>query len=209
MDFIAEPLDRQQIERLLRAVRLAVDRAEGGEIMLPDQSLRSAVHRLRIQRLGHLPGAIGIQRQRGAAVGDAIEIGAANARKPGVPITGLGPAVQHGNRSGAEVVVDRLHQPKRVDLLVHIDMNPHAKGVDPGISPTGSVERHSLTGNGVNGFLDRLLHRRAMGLPLQAHERRAIKLEGEGEAGQAILAPAVIAQPRNRSAVGMAGRPAR
>ena len=40
--FISAAFHIQQIERLDRALRLAVDRAEGGEVMQPDQRLRRA-----------------------------------------------------------------------------------------------------------------------------------------------------------------------
>ena len=88
-------------------------------------------------------------------------------------------------------------------------MDRHGQGVDAGIGPACGMKRHRLTGNGVDGLFHRLLHRRPMGLALQAHEGCAIEFEGEGEAGQARLAPAAIVQPRNKSAVAMAGRPAR
>jgi hypothetical protein len=63
---------REPIERLDRACGLALCRAEGGEVMQADETLRCFVHRLGIQRRGDAPGTAGLQRQRRAAVDDPV-----------------------------------------------------------------------------------------------------------------------------------------
>ena len=98
-------------------------------------------------------------------------------------------ARQHGDRIGAEPRVQRLHQPERRDSLGDIDMRPHRQRMDPGVGPPGGVERHPLAEHRKRRLLDRLLHARAVGLALEPHERRAIVLEGEGEAGQRTARP--------------------
>jgi hypothetical protein len=46
----AAPRPREPVERLDRALRLAMGRTEGGEIVPPDQRLRRAVHGPGIER---------------------------------------------------------------------------------------------------------------------------------------------------------------
>ena len=63
------------IERLHRRFRLAFDIAEGGEIVLADETLRRrrAWPQL-VERLGDAPGAAALEGEIGAAIDDAIEI---------------------------------------------------------------------------------------------------------------------------------------
>jgi hypothetical protein len=126
-----------------------------------------------------------------------------------VPVLGLLLAGQHRDWIGAEVGVERLHQPERSDGLGDIDMDPHGEGMDPGVGPPRSVERDALAGHGLHRRLDRRLHRRPMRLALEPHERGAVELEGEGEAGQVSRVPAETARPRSKSSTAIAGRPAR
>ena len=122
--FLANAFDAEQVERLFRALGLAVHRPERGEVMAPDECLGRTVHRFGIEWPGHLPGAIGIERQRRAAVGDAVEVLAAHAGKPGVPIVGHHDAIEHRDRIGAQVMVERFHQPEGLDRFLHIDVDP-------------------------------------------------------------------------------------
>ena len=98
----------QSVERLDRIARLTMDRAERGEVVPPDQPLRRAVHGAGIKRLMHKPGAVGIQRQRCAAVGDAIAIGPPDAREAGVPVVSHGGTGDDRDRGGAQPGVDRF-----------------------------------------------------------------------------------------------------
>ena len=177
LHFLADPLHAEQVQRLYRTLRLAMDRAEGGEIVTPDQRLGRAVHRLCIQGLGHEPGAVRIQRQRRAAVGNAVEIGPPGAGKPRVPVVRLFHAVQHGNRIGPQMVVERFHQAEWGDVLGNVQVHSHAQGVDAGIGASCRVHDRLLTRDPLNRFFHRLLHAGAMRLPLQAHEGRAVEFQ--------------------------------
>lgn len=126
-----------------------------------------------------------------------------------MPVVRHGLAGQDGDRGRAKVVIDRFHQPEGINVLRHLDMSAHSKRVNACVSSAGSMQGYGLARRCVHSLFHRLLDRRPMGLTLQAEERCAIKLEGEGEAGQASVVPAAIAQPRNRSAVAITGRPAR
>jgi len=55
LDFLAKAADRYAVECLDRTLRLALDRAKGGEIMLAGQGLCRIVHRFGIEAGGHLP----------------------------------------------------------------------------------------------------------------------------------------------------------
>src|SRR3546814_8728568 len=86
--FLAVAADRQPVERLHRALRLAMRRSEGGEIVEADQLLRRGVHRIGVERPRDLPRQSLVPRQRRAAVDDAIFIGAADSREARVPVVG-------------------------------------------------------------------------------------------------------------------------
>src|SRR3546814_7050504 len=62
-------------------VRLALDGAEGGEIVMPDQPLGGQVHCVCIKVRENTPRKPCIQRQRRAAIDDAIFIRPPNAGK--------------------------------------------------------------------------------------------------------------------------------
>ena len=62
-------------------------------------------------------------------------------------------------------------------------MADHRQRVDAAVGAAGAVHRDGLAGHLEYRALDRFLHRRAVVLPLQPHERAAVELEGEREAG--------------------------
>ncbi len=79
VDLLADAPHVQPVERLHRAVRLALDRAEGGEVVPADEHRRTFGHRLDIQRHGDVPHAAAIERRRRAAIEDAVQIVAPDA----------------------------------------------------------------------------------------------------------------------------------
>src|SRR5688500_4437769 len=86
MDFLPHALDGQAVERLDRALRLAVDRAERGEVVMADEMRRSLSHRLRIERNRDMPDLPHFQRRWRAAVEDSIEITPADTGKARMPV---------------------------------------------------------------------------------------------------------------------------
>ena len=88
----------EPVERLDRAFRLAMCRAECGEIMQADQPLGCRVHGIRIQWLRNLPCPVGFKCKRSTPVGYAVDIFAADAGKTGMPIIRNGFASEDGNR---------------------------------------------------------------------------------------------------------------
>ncbi len=70
-DLAAFAADGETVEGLHRRLRLALGRAEGGEVVLADERLGGGMHRLGVEGRRHPPDAAGVQRRAGAAVGDA------------------------------------------------------------------------------------------------------------------------------------------
>ena len=182
-NFLALSFDIEPVERLDRAVRLAMDRAEGSEVMQPYQLLRRLVHRPVIEILRHQPGAVLVERERRAPVGDAIDVGSADARKARMPVVGHHFALRDRDRFGAQVRVESFHQPEGRDVLCNVDMATHGERMHTGIGPARAMQPQLLAQHAEGGLLDRLLHARPVLLPLEAEEGRSVELESEREAG--------------------------
>src|SRR5438270_10366901 len=88
VDLVAHFHHVESIEGLHRAVRLALRRSEGGEVMTSDEVRRPFAHRFDIERYGDMPHPPHVQRWRGAAAEDPIEIASAQARKARMPVIG-------------------------------------------------------------------------------------------------------------------------
>ncbi len=174
-------------------------RTESGEIVPADEELRCLVHGFGIERTGDLPGMAALQRQRRAAVGDAVFIAPADAGKARVPVIALHRAADHRHRIGAQMGVEGFHQAEGFDLLVDVDMADHGQRMDAAVGAPGAVHAHLLAGDGLHRLFHCLLHARPVFLPLQAHERAAIEFERQGKAGHST-APAVRLE-RSREAL--------
>ena len=120
------------------------------------------------------------------------------------------PRAEDRDRQRPQLRVGAVGEPVRRDRPLDIDMGGHRQRMDAGIGPPGGMERHLLVGDRRDRLLDRLLHRWAVRLALPAHERPAVKLHDEAEAGHAeLVAPAGMAKPRSSSSGRIAARPAR
>ena len=64
--------------------------------------------------------AVTFQRQRRAAIGDAVLVCAPGAREPRVPVIGDDPAVENGDRGGAQVRVERAAGELRIPFTTGI-----------------------------------------------------------------------------------------
>ena len=81
-DHLALAADIESVKRLFRRFRLAFGRAERGEIMLAEDQLCGAVHRLGIERHRAMPDAQLVERRAAAAVEDAIFVVPRDRGKP-------------------------------------------------------------------------------------------------------------------------------
>src|SRR3546814_9102434 len=96
-------------------VRLALDGAEGGEIVMPDQPLGGQVHCVCIKVRENTPRKPCIQRQRRAAIDDAIFIRPPNAGKAGMPVVVHGAAIDDRHRIWAKLRVQRDRKRTRLN----------------------------------------------------------------------------------------------
>ena len=72
--FLADTPDIKTVESLHRAVRLTLDRAEGGEIVPPDQISSALSHRLDVQWHRNMPHASAIEGRRCSPIQYAVQI---------------------------------------------------------------------------------------------------------------------------------------
>src|SRR3546814_17737431 len=73
-DGLALTPDIEPIQRLHRALRLAMRRAESRKVVQPRQALRRLVHRFGVEYHRHPPAPPNLQRPRRPPVYDALEV---------------------------------------------------------------------------------------------------------------------------------------
>ena len=201
LDRLAQPPHRQPVERLHRAVRLAMGRAEGREIVTarqaPARPCSSRPHRARPAPARPArppaPAAPAGWRSGRDSAGRCRRSGRGNRRRPP-------PRARIATGSGRSLALVPSASRCGVIGLCDIDMRGHRQRMHARIGPPGGVERHLLMRDRPDRLLDRLLHRGAVRLPLPAHERPAVIFDGQAEAGHASFAPAGMAKPRSSSA---------
>ena len=98
---------------------------------------------------------------------------------------------------------------KGINRLIEFSMRAHRQRMDARIGAASGVQNGVFAGHFGNCILNRLLHRRTMRLPLPAHIGAAVKFDREGKAGHVRRVPGGMDLPRRKSAIGMAGFPAR
>ena len=179
MDFLAALADIQPVEGLHRRLGLAFGGAEGGEIVLADQELRRRMHGLGIQLGRDMPDLAGFQRRRAAAVQDAEQIMPRRGGKAGMEFAVRLGGVQHRDRIGPQVIVQRIAHLARLEGLFQIEMRHLAQGMHPGIGAAGAGHRHALAGEFLDRRFQRALHRGAIVLALPADKRPAVIFQGQ------------------------------
>ena len=115
-----------------------------------------------------------------------------------MPVVGDDGAMRHRDGIGAEVRIERLHQPVRLDVLLGIQMAAHRDRMDARIGPAGAVQPHLLAQHAKGCFLDRLLDARPVLLPLEAEEGCPVEFESKREAGHSDVTLPVPSFPRRR-----------
>ena len=164
-------------------LRLAGGGAERRKIVLAEQRLRGAVHRLGIERVVHMPDPVAQQRRARAAVQDAIAVGPPDRREARVPRLGRDRRASHGDRM-------RLHV--KVQRVAHFVGRPVAGQVDQRHLPFRVDARVGATGDGARDgravrqlrrrTLQHVLHRKARaGLVLPADIGGAVVLQQQRE----------------------------
>ena len=87
-EFPRRPAYVQPVERLHRAIGLAMDRSECREIVPADEHRRAFLHRFHVEWHGNVPHSPPVERWRGAAIEDPVEIAPADAGEARVPVVG-------------------------------------------------------------------------------------------------------------------------
>ena len=139
-DRVAVAHDVEPVEGADRRFRLALDVAEGGEVVPADQRPRGLAHGVHVEPRLHPPGAAAIEGERRAAVDDPIEIMAGAGAVARVEIVGgaLGLDDRHGVRS--TVGVEPLAQPERRPVALEIDMGDLAGRMHAGVGAPRAVD---------------------------------------------------------------------
>src|SRR3546814_233481 len=176
---------------------------------MPDQPLGGQVHCVCIKVRENTPRKPCIQRQRRAAIDDAIFIRPPNAGKAGMPVVVHGAAIDDRHRIWAKLRVQRLRQPEGRDRIIQIDMCDLPARMDARVGAAGGMDHRQMAGDALQRFLDRLLDGRAMRLPLPAHEGAAVIFHRQAKAGHPATVPGGRGLPRSSAPGSIAPLPCR
>src|SRR6185437_17065293 len=88
-------------------------------------------------------------------------------------------------------------------------MRGHRERLDSGIGPPRGREPRLLAGHPLEGFLEHLLDRRTVLMPLPPHERPAVIFDRQPPPGHGRIVLTGIPKPRRSSVGFIAARPAR
>src|SRR5438445_12115145 len=97
----------------------------------------------------------------------------------------------------------------RREFARDIHMRAHRQRMYACVGAPGGNELRRLTSHPPKRFLERLLDRRPMLLPLPPHERPAVIFDREPPAGHGRTVPLEMGKPRNSSSSEIVPRPAR
>src|SRR3984957_20161108 len=156
----------EPIQRAQRRTRLALRVAKRRKVVPSDQQLRRLVHRAGVERVLHKPGAAEFERERRAAVDDAIEVIATNRAAPRVEAVHGRFDLEHRDRTSDEMVVDRLAQAPCAPFPAKIDMRDLPARMHARVGASGAVNGYRLPGQREKGLFEDLLDRGAVLLPL-------------------------------------------
>ena len=115
-DLVADARHLEPVERPHGGLGLALRVAKGREIMAANQHLRRLAHRRRVELSLDPPNATAIERRRGAAIEDAVDIEPVDCVPARVKIFGRRLGVEDGDRPTDKVGVERFAQPKTLPL---------------------------------------------------------------------------------------------
>ena len=105
--------------------------------------------------------------------------------------------------------VEPLTQSVLRQRLRHVDMRGHRQRMDARIGPARRMHSRKFAGHAMDRFLERLLHRWPVILPLPTHERPPVVLDRQLPASHGRIVPFGIAKPRSSSSTVIALLPAR
>ena len=183
-DLLADPPDIEAVERAHRAT--SPDQAAARkrrEVVPSDERLRGRTHRVGIERARDPPYPPCVEGRAGAAVEDAIAIGARRRVEPRVEVVRDPLGGEDGDGVRAQVCVERAHQPLRRPVRRHVAVRHLGRRVDARIGSPCALHARRPGAAGLGRRLQRALHRQPLGLTLPADEGRAVIFDGQLVAG--------------------------
>lgn len=105
--------------------------------------------------------------------------------------------------------VQAIAEAMRSQFSADLDVRCHGQCVDARIGAPSGRERRFLAGHPQKGFLERLLDRGPMLLPLPAHERGTVIFDGHAPSSHGRIVPIAMGKPRSSSSGVISPRPAR
>ena len=157
-DDIALAHDFDELHLPSRVRGLAVHRAERGEIVLAQQTLRCAMHGVCIERPPLPSQVLSAQRRPHVMVEQAIAIAPRARRKPGIERIAHRhtPAHAHGGRQARGRA---QHPGARIALRVAVEIHDLAFGMHTGIGTPRARHHHRMAGDPRQGVFKRYLQR--------------------------------------------------
>src|SRR5262249_14790537 len=144
-------------------------------------TLRCCCHRLSVKRVCHPPSATAIDRERRAAVDDAVAISSAKGGKSRVKIRIRDGRFENGDGRRLHMEIQGVAQRLGGALLGDVEMNYWAQGMHAGVSAPGRDSGRDRAAEGADGFLERLLNGESIVLALPPDVRTSIIFEPQSE----------------------------
>ena len=139
-NLVALAPDVEPVERADRRFRLALRVAEGREIVPPDKHASRLVHRLGVEPRLDPPGAAEFERERRAAIDDAIEVVARARAVARVEIGAHALGAEDRDGMGMKQRVEPLAEPERLPVALKIDMRDLAERMHARVRAPGAVD---------------------------------------------------------------------
>ena len=149
--------------------------------MLPQQGFRRSGHACFIQRHWHVHMGVALQGTAVAAVDDAVRVPLSSRHEPGVKVRRHLPPRVHPNIRRQHGI---QHERKlfRRNAATRIKVSGLPQSVNPCVRSAGTGDGNLFPASGSKGFLQHLLHRQPVILPLPAGVVGAVILKGQQNA---------------------------
>ncbi len=126
-----------------------------------------------------------------------------------MPVAGDLTDIKNGDGVGAHERIEAFAKSMRRERLRDVNVGRHGKRVDSRIRAPSGGEDGLLARHALDRFLERLLHRGAMILPLPAHEGPSVIFDGQPPTRHGRIVPFGMSKPRSNSSALICARPAR
>ncbi len=177
--------------------------------MAPDEVIGRRLHCRDIEGRLHQPGPAALDRERRAAIDDAVEIGALARREAGMKTHVDGFRPQNGHRVGLHMEIECVAHRLAIGGFVEVDMGDLAERMHAGIGAASDVGDHPLAAEAEDGALEHFLDGEPVALTLPANEAAPVILDHELVARHPSTVPAGTGRPRRKVSASRGRPPAR